>query len=211
MNINEYEKIKNYTYLEYCDYLQNKYGIGKSNYMSSSWYRINKVSRSGEGLFAHHKYEDHAAMLATKFIAQQNPFEWQLAQNIVYCDFLEHLFLHILITEYATNNDNVSKGLGIGGVVNFIVPELNDLYSGFEIKQKWKQTCFDLVKDDKKVYLTLIKRFMTTCSSNPYYKENDLFRSYSEMFGYDFWFGINNVKLYNEISEIKEGLKKINE
>ncbi len=27
MNINEYEKIKNYTYLEYCDYLQNKYGI----------------------------------------------------------------------------------------------------------------------------------------------------------------------------------------
>ena len=29
MNINEYEKTKNYNYLQYCDYLQNKYGIRK--------------------------------------------------------------------------------------------------------------------------------------------------------------------------------------
>ena len=30
----EYEKIKNFNYLEYCDYLQNKYGIGLSDYMT---------------------------------------------------------------------------------------------------------------------------------------------------------------------------------
>ncbi len=28
MNLYEYEKVKDYTYLEYCNYLQKKYGIG---------------------------------------------------------------------------------------------------------------------------------------------------------------------------------------
>lgn len=37
MNIQEYEKVKKYTYLEYCDYLQRKYGIGLANYMSENW------------------------------------------------------------------------------------------------------------------------------------------------------------------------------
>lgn len=32
MNLSEYEKIKNFSYLEYCDYLQNKYGIGLSDF-----------------------------------------------------------------------------------------------------------------------------------------------------------------------------------
>ena len=97
MNLVEYEKVKNLTYLEYCDYLQQKYGIGLSDYMTKSWNKNSKVTRTKDGLLAHHKYEDHAIMLSTKEFAMQNPFEWQLAKNIVYCDYLEHLFLHILI------------------------------------------------------------------------------------------------------------------
>ncbi len=31
MNYIEYENVKNLSYYEYCDYLQNKYGIGKAN------------------------------------------------------------------------------------------------------------------------------------------------------------------------------------
>ena len=30
MNLAEYEEIKDFAYLEYCDYLQQKYGIGLS-------------------------------------------------------------------------------------------------------------------------------------------------------------------------------------
>ena len=37
MNINEYQKVKNFTYLEYCDYLQEKYGIGIADYMTKSY------------------------------------------------------------------------------------------------------------------------------------------------------------------------------
>jgi hypothetical protein len=38
--------------------------------------------------------------------------------------------------------------VGIGGVVNFIVPELNDLYSGWMTKQQWRINCHKHVEDD---------------------------------------------------------------
>ena len=75
MNLVEYEKVKNLTYLEYCDYLQQKYGIGLSDYMTKSWNKNSKVTRTKDGLLAHHKYEDHAIMLSTKEFAMQNPLQ----------------------------------------------------------------------------------------------------------------------------------------
>ena len=55
MKFEEYEKIKDFTYLEYCDYLQNKYGIGIDDFMTKSWNKNAKVTRTKEGLLAHHK------------------------------------------------------------------------------------------------------------------------------------------------------------
>ena len=74
MDLLEYEKVKQYNYLEYCDYLQNKYGIGLSDYMTKTWNKNPKVTRTNEGLLAHHKYEDHAIMLSNKNFAIKNPF-----------------------------------------------------------------------------------------------------------------------------------------
>lgn len=42
MNYAEYEKVKTLSYYEYCDYLQKKYGIGKSNYFFHHGTRIQK-------------------------------------------------------------------------------------------------------------------------------------------------------------------------
>ena len=183
MNLVEYEKVKNLTYLEYCDYLQQKYGIGLSDYMTKSWNKNSKVTRTKDGLLAHHKYEDHAIMLSTKEFAMQNPFEWQLAKNIVYCDYLEHLFLHILICEYPSENQNDLEAVGIGGVISFIVPQLNDLYSGWEAKEAWRKKCYNLVINDKDVYLTLLKRFKTSCKNHPSYTKDCLCRSFNEIKG----------------------------
>lgn len=36
MNMEEYTHVKDFTYLEYCDYLQKKYGVGLSDYMTKS-------------------------------------------------------------------------------------------------------------------------------------------------------------------------------
>ena len=106
MDLQEYNKVKELKYLEYCDYLQKKYGIGKCDYMTKSWNLNPKCKRTSEGLVAHHKYEDHAIMLSTKMFAMLNPFEWQKAENIVYCDYIEHLFLHILICENPSKEKN---------------------------------------------------------------------------------------------------------
>ena len=200
MKFEEYEKVKDFTYLEYCDYLQNKYGIGIADFMTKSWNKNAKVTRTKEGLLAHHKFEDHAIMLSEKEHAMKNPYEWQLAKNIVYCDYLEHLFLHILICEYPAKDRNKKEAVGIGGVINFLVPELNDLYSGWETKQQWRKNCHELVVNDKMVYLALLKRFKQNCSDYPFYTEKCLLTSYNEHFGG--WSSANNKRLFEEINNL---------
>ena len=197
MDLKEYEIIKNYNYLEYCDYLQKKYGKGLADYMTTSWNKNQKASRTNDGLMAHHKYEDHAILLSTKEYAMLNPYEWQLAKNIVYCDYLEHLFLHILICENPSPDKNTDEIVGIGGIINFIVPELNDFYSGWETKQPWRKNCHNLVRNDKNVYLILLKRFKNSCANYPYYTDDCLLTSFNEHFG--LWSKTKNKQLFDEI------------
>lgn len=159
-------------------------GIGRGNYMTKSWNKNPKVSRTKEGLVAHHKFEDHAIMLADKVLHMKNPFEMAIGmENIVYCDYLEHLFLHILICENPAVEKNAFEAVGIGGIVNFLVPELNDVFSGWKTNQTWRETCHNAIKDDKEVYMALLKRFKTTCRKHPLYTENCLYTSFNDAYG----------------------------
>ena len=103
MNMNEYLEVKDLSYLDYCDYLQRKYGIGLDDYMTKAYNTKPKCKRTKEGLLVHHIREDTMIMLSTKEIAMMFPFEWQLKENLVYCDYLEHLLLHILICKYPSD------------------------------------------------------------------------------------------------------------
>lgn len=196
MNLQEYEKVKNCTYLEYCDYLQQKYGIGLCNYMSENWKKNSKVTRTKEGLYVHHKYEDHAIMLGNPEHAKNNPYEWQMKENLIYCNLLEHLLLHQLICEYPANNTKKNEQVGIGGIVNFIVPELNDVYSGWISKQPWQQNCHNTIIKDKNVYLQLLKRYKDFHDDNPFIVRW-LLKSYNKKFG--LWSDEKNAALYEEI------------
>ena len=200
MTLKEYEKVKGFNYREYCDYLQQKYGIGLSDYMTKNWNKKKEVSRTKEGLLAHHKYEDHAILLFIPAYAQKNPFEWQKAENIVYCDYLEHLFLHILICENPAKDRNPLEVVGIRGVVNYLVLELNDFYSGWKTKEGWRKTCHDLVANDKEVYLTLLKRFKTACKNHPLFAEELLLSSFNKKFR--LWRRTLNKKLFEEIKAL---------
>lgn len=162
--------------------------------MTKSWNKNPACTRTSEGLEAHHIFEDHAIMLSKKEYAKKHPFEWQLAENIVFCDYLEHLFLHILICE---NPQSFKEAVGIGGIINFIVPELNDFYSGWLPKVKWKLTCLEKIADDKDVYLTLLKRFKTNCSEYPHYSNECLLKSFNSQFG--LWSFEKNRNIYSEI------------
>ena len=197
MNLEEYNKIKDLTYVQYCDYLQEKYGIGICDYMDKFWNKNKQISRTNEGLFAHHKFEDHAIMLSHQEYAKHNPYKWQLAKNIVYCDYLEHLLLHILICEYPAKNKNKYEDVGIGGVVNFIVPTLNDFYSGWQSSLPWQENCLNVIKNDKDVYIALLRRFKKNCNQYSTYTEDCLHTSFNEENGS--WSADKNNDLFKEI------------
>lgn len=160
MNLEEYQKVKNYDYDKYCKYLQEKYGIPQGSYFLTNSFKSKntKITRGKEGLFIHHIKEDETIMLSTPEYAVGSPFEFQEGYNLVYCDFLEHLFLHILIVEKRPLGYG-QFAVGQGGIENFIMPELNDLYSGWLPKQPYKIVCFNLIKDNKQLYFELIKRY----------------------------------------------------
>ncbi len=148
----------------------------------------------------HYIYEDHEIMLGNVEFEKRKPYEWQLAKNILYCDYLEHLFLHILISESPSPEKNDSEIVGIGGVINFLVPELNDLYSGWITGQAWRLKCHSLVINDKDVYLALLKRFKTNCADNPFYSNDCLYTSFNEQYG--LWSKEKNEKLFEEIKRL---------
>lgn len=111
MNLNEYNKVQYFTYENYCQYLKDKY--------------INKPKSK---LFKHHTYENIQANLSNdsirKYFIELNPDKIQYVNDIVYCDYLEHLLLHIMIGEQTDSR----KCLGLGGAVNYIIPQLNDYF-----------------------------------------------------------------------------------
>jgi len=158
MNMEEYEKIKDCNYFEYCNYLHKKYGIPQGSYFltPSCKSKNKKISRGNEGLYLHHITEYKEALLCVKG-ASLMPFEWQEGKNLVYCNLLEHLLLHTMIAEETFISNRLKTGFD--GATFFIIPELNDVYSGFKSKIEWLITAHNLIKNEEKVYLQIIKRF----------------------------------------------------
>ena len=99
------------------------------------------------------------------------------------------------IKDYA-DNKNKNEQVGIGGVVNFIVPELNDVYSGWVSKQPWQQNCHNAIIKDKDVYLQVLKRYKDFHDNNPFIVKW-LLKSYNKQFG--LWSDEKNAELYEEI------------
>ena len=46
MTLGDYDSVKDMTYLEYCDYLQKKYGIGAADYYTQGFRKNQKASRT---------------------------------------------------------------------------------------------------------------------------------------------------------------------
>ncbi len=154
------QKMLKMTYQQCCDFLINKYGPVPGDYfLTESMKSYNpKIKRGKEGLFIHHIDEDKAIMLSHKDFAIQKPFAFQKANRLVYCNLLEHYVLHIKIVEYPNPEGYEGEHPGIGGVVNFIGPELNDIYSGITYKSEQKEAAAKLVRNELLDYLLCIKK-----------------------------------------------------
>lgn len=199
MDIIEYNRVRFLRYDEYCDYLHMKYGMPEYDYMTKSYNKNVKCTRTKEGLIAHHKMEDRAINLARKDVAQTHPIEWQYKENIVFCDYLEHLLLHLKICQYPYE-DRVDDEVGIGGMLAYMIPELNDVYSGWQTKQEWRKNCYDKIINEKNVYLQIIKEIIIYLKDNKPEYLKYLCQSATAPYGqYD---EKNNEELYKEIQEL---------
>lgn len=163
MKSEEVNKELSLSYQELVAYLLDKYGPAKHDYFvnESCKTKSNKVSRTDEGLLCHHIDEDKAIMLSDTKWAAQNPFEYQKADRLVYCNVLEHLILHIKIFEEPKAlGANLLEAQGIGGAVNFICPQINDYYNGFEFKRPYEQKIYGVIADNFEEYIKILRYFL---------------------------------------------------
>lgn len=196
----EIEKLLLMNYDQCTNYFKTKYGNVPKDYFVDERCTQNSSgnTRTKAGLYIHHIDEDKAILLSTTEWAIKNPFDYQKANRLVYCNLLEHLVLHIKIFEFPNCNKNPIDNVGVGGIYSFIVPELNDIYSGIKYKAQWKQNITNVVLPLKADYFKCIKKLVEL--SFPY----PLFTSFNEKYG--LWNNEKNQSLYNELKQI--GVKK---
>ena len=168
----EIQKELKMSYNELVIYLLKKYGAAQYDYFvnENCKSKNQKVTRTSEGLICHHIDEDKAIMLCNDKFAINNPYEYQKADRLVYCNVLEHLILHIKIVEEPRNKDaNKMEAQGIGGVINFICPQVNDYYNGYEFKQQWLINVFSLIENNFDDYIMILKYFLDVVEEHPLY------------------------------------------
>ncbi|TDV24313.1 hypothetical protein BCF59_0272 [Mycoplasmopsis mustelae] len=214
--MNDIQYLLTLTYQQCCDFLRNKYGEINGNYFvkENCKTKNQKITRGNEGLHIHHIDEDKAIMLSNRHFAILNPFEYQKGERLIYCNLLEHLVLHIKIIEHPHPNKNSLETVGWGGLFNFMIPELNDMYSGFNgykessIKQykiKLRETIIDykkeyfmclkyLMKIDKTYFIFYLKSFHKICNRD--YDDNINKRIYKRI--YFLWKEVNSGNLISK-------------
>lgn len=158
-------------YNELVDYLLKKYGPSKYDYFCNENCKSKnqKVSRTDEGLICHHIDEDKAIKLSEDKYASMNPYEYQKADRLVYCNILEHLLLHVKIVEEPRNIDaNIDEFQGIGGVIAFMCPQINDYYNGYKFKKQYLINIYNQVENNFEDYIYILKYLLEVVSDKPY-------------------------------------------
>lgn len=170
MSKEEIKKELGMSYQGLVDYLLEKYGPAQYDYFINDSFRSKnkKVSRSAEGLECHHIDEDKAIMLSSPQYAARNPFEYQKAERLVYCNVLEHLILHIKIVEEPRPLEaNEMELPGIGGIINFLCPQINDYYNGYEYKREHQIRKFEKIADNFDDYIGVLNYLLGIVDKRP--------------------------------------------
>ena len=161
---NEFEELVKKSYLEIVEILVKKYGAARYDYFcSENCSSVNtKVSRMGEGLYCHHIDEDKAIKLSSIGNARTNPFEYQRADRLVYCNVLEHLLLHLKIVLEPKHKDaNKNETHGIGGVIDFLCPIINDYLNGYRYRNEKNKIPFEIIDNFFEKYILILRWFFS--------------------------------------------------
>ncbi|MCL1925130.1 MAG: hypothetical protein FWF50_06055 [Defluviitaleaceae bacterium] len=111
-------------YDDYVEYLKDRYGkVQKDYFVNENFKSTSSESRSAEGLERHHIREDIFPKLSDAKVAKHVSWEFQKAENLIWCNKVEHAILHLLIF-LKTNN----KGLGLPGLFHYIMPTIHHIF-----------------------------------------------------------------------------------
>ena len=174
MNREELLKEMTMNYETLIEYLKVKYGKAKYDYFCNETCKTKnkKVTRTKEGLFCHHIDEDKGCNLADSDFAKEQPFEYQKAERLVYCNYLEHLLLHILIgkNKYWKQHESFNKTREFGcflvpGVI-YICSSINSLFDSNGTSLKWQSRCFEEIKNNFDDYIYVLQSFVDYLRNN---------------------------------------------
>ena len=96
--------------------------------------------------------------------------EYQKADRLVYCNIMEHLILHIkIVEEPKPDGANRLEDQGIGGAINFICPQLNDFYNGFDYKREVDKKRMEPIADNFDDYIKILHYLLEVVKKNARY------------------------------------------
>jgi len=143
-------------YFKQCQYLKIKYGLVSGDYFQDKNCKIvnHKIKRSSEGLQIHHIMEynenPYICNLSESSQALNNSFEYQKSKNLVYCNLIEHLILHIKITLFRNKilNQKILDG------TTLLIDKISTLYNSSK-----KDKYLLCIKDNKEDFKMLCEYF----------------------------------------------------
>ena len=167
-------------YREACKFLQKKYD--KKGFVRKDYYhadpkdghliKTSGVGRGKDGLQYHHICEDIVPSLSDKNVAANNDLEYQKAENMCYCNLLEHAWLHILITENNTEaSDNAEEAITGQGGVKWMILALNSIMCNANISyyssvdedgHGCNYNVNNIITKNKDAYNKIINRYCTS-------------------------------------------------
>lgn len=182
-----FEPLFKMTYDEYVDSLLDKYGKVKEPYFIWPDFseKNRKISRTDEGLVIHHIDEDEIQNLSSdddERIRSEDYFKYQLPERLVYCNYVEHMILHMKIVEKELakpSNERINDtALGIGGF-GIIVSEINYMldrkYNGgwfYSCYPQWKIRCAEVLDDWwATVFVQTIRYFVESVLNRQEFRE----------------------------------------
>jgi hypothetical protein len=161
-----------YDYDDALMFLKTKYGIPPKPYftLKNNQYIKNKITRTQEGLFIHHDAENKYPQMTDigRNVNEKYPIEEHNKEKLTYCNYLEHIWLHVLIhVEFDVVETNGRKySVGEGGILNFMVPHINLYLSGaYKFTIPWELNCFKHCdgNDNWKTYVRILGYFIDNC------------------------------------------------
>ena len=149
-------------------YLIEKYGAAKYDYFTDAMckMRSKRITRTKEGLFCHHIDEDKGYNLGDSNCAREQPYEYQKAERLVYCNYLEHLLLHIRIgkdkywREHGSFTFPKEFNCFIVPGITYICSNINDLFEKNGSSVEWQNRCFKGIECNFDDYIYILKSFV---------------------------------------------------